>query len=498
MLSKKKVINRRTGKKILAETLALSMCAGLLQPGGGTKVLVYAAEGTGSEVLYNWDFEDNTTQSWKVSGWASIKEEEKLNIANTDGKIGFNFKGDTSQDGISAGIEQETFSGNDSFNADKISVDFYYDENLIKEGSLAVRAYAQDNVTWDGDIVIDGKNTIDITNNPELVIKDAGNGLKMTTLSFELDKTKLSEAQIGKMGVMVVGNKTDYDGKVYFDNITISKTTNSAAGETALKELYDFEDGLQGWKRDIGWTGDGVTVGDVTHDTEGKRLKMPLDYTGVSNDDWKDATVCLEDSNGLDFSAYNNMTFDFYYNPSSMTKGNIALKAAASVGDKDLFSEQKLVDYDDAAVSDGGNGFKKVTFSFKIDEEKAKTLKPGKIDIVITGRQTDYKGDIYIDNIKFSKTETAKVKELYDFSDGLQGWEKSGWINDGVKAGDVTHDAGSQKLKMGIDFSGVAGQSWVGAGISLTDKNGLDFSDYNTMSFEFYYDPAKFTEGNIA
>ena len=466
--------------------------------GGGTKVLVYAAEGTGSEVLYNWDFEDNTTQDWGVSGWTLESMKESVVVSNEAGRLKANLNfidqkdGDGKSNWIQAGVQQNKLTGVNFADADKISFDFWYKEDSKTTGGLTVKLVAQSG----SENILQGTDYIGVTDNTELSTEDAGNGWKKVKLSFGIDKTKAGEA--GDLMLLVIGNDTNYNGDVYFDNITVTKAENSAAGETALKELYDFEDGLQGWKRDTGWTGNGVTVGNATHDTEGKRLKMPLDYTGVSNDDWKDATVCLEDSNGLDFSAYNNMTFDFYYNPSSMTKGNIALKAAASVGDKDLFSEQKLVDYDDAAVSDGGNGFKKVTFSFKIDEEKAKTLKPGKIDIVITGRQTDYKGDIYIDNIKFSKTETAKVKELYDFSDGLQGWEKSGWINDGVKAGDVTHDAGSQKLKMGIDFSGVAGQSWVGAGISLTDKNGLDFSDYNTMSFEFYYDPAKFTEGNIA
>ena len=44
-----------------------------------------------------------------------------------------------------------------------------------------------------------------------------------------------------------VGRDTDYNGSVYFDNITISKASSQPV-DTDINKLYDFEDGtVQGW-----------------------------------------------------------------------------------------------------------------------------------------------------------------------------------------------------------------------------------------------------------
>ncbi len=496
-MASKKRIKRRTSKKVIAEVLALSMCVTIFQPGGGNSVLVYAAEETKSDIL-KWDFEDNTAEhGWSIpESGQSVLSELKI----TDGRLGVAYKGSSSEGWQQAGIEVFPDNKIDFEGADKVSLDFYYKDSNKTTGNLSLKIFVQ-NQEWE-DVISGDNTTINITDNENITPEEGQDGFKKVNLTFNLDDKITGTTKIAKISLAVVGQNTDYNGEVYFDNITVSKAGNTGDtgdtnGSTGLKELYDFADGLQGWEKD-NWIGENVTVGDIAYDAEGKRLELPVDYTNVSTEDWKDATVCFKDSKGLDFSAYNNMSFDFYYNPSSMTKGNIALKAAASVGNEDLFSEQKSVNDENAEVSDADNGLKKVAFSFKIDEEKAKTLRPEKIDIVITGRETDYNGNIYIGNIRFSKTESVKIKELYDFADGLQGWEKSGWINDGVKPGDVTYDADNQRLKMGIDFSGVADKSWVGAGISLEDSNGIDFSDYNTMSFEFYYEADKLTEGNIA
>lgn len=239
--------------------------------GGGTSVLVYASEETESDIIHKWDFEDGV-QNWKVSGWG----EENVTVTNKDGKTGINFKGDTSKDWLSAGIEQESFDGINSTDAEKISVDFYYNKNSITQGKLAVQAYVTNNVNWSENIIPD--NTIEITDNESLDIVDTGNGIMKVNLSFNLDKTKLTgTAQIGKMGFLAASKSSDYNGDVYFDNITIHKAA-STTEPPANGFVYNFNDNTtQNWNVS-GWTLESMKDGMNLANDSG-RLKAMLDFT---------------------------------------------------------------------------------------------------------------------------------------------------------------------------------------------------------------------------
>ncbi len=128
MLSKKKVINWRTGKKILAKTVALSMCVSLFQPGGGTKVLVHAAEETGNEII-KWDFEGSQEHGWNIpDGDKNILSD----LGVTDGRLGATYKGDVNNSWNQAGIEIYPDSNTDFNGMDKVSFDFYYKDDNKK------------------------------------------------------------------------------------------------------------------------------------------------------------------------------------------------------------------------------------------------------------------------------------------------------------------------------------------------------------------------------
>ncbi len=125
--------------------------------------------------------------------------------------------------------------------AEKISFDFYYEKDKKTKGDLTIQASAQDNVKWE-EVISEDSKIVDITGNINLPAEEVDGGFVKSTVSIMLDKTKMtSQVGIGKLVLVVVGNSTDYNGKVYFDNIKISKTVSAVMPTTtpaATKRPY--------------------------------------------------------------------------------------------------------------------------------------------------------------------------------------------------------------------------------------------------------------------
>ena len=121
--------------------------------------------------------------------------------------------------------------------AENISFDFYYEKDKKTQGDLAIQAAAQDSADWE-EVIPDEKRIIDITGNGELSFEEADGGLLKTTITVPLDKAKMTaQAGIGKLVLIVVGKNTDYNGKVYFDNIRITKTPASDESTESKDEV---------------------------------------------------------------------------------------------------------------------------------------------------------------------------------------------------------------------------------------------------------------------
>ena len=115
--------------------------------------------------------------------------------------------------------------------------DFYYEKDKKTQGDLAIQAAAQDSADWE-EVIPDEKRIIDITGNGELSFEEADGGLLKTTITVPLDKAKMTaQAGIGKLVLIVVGKNTDYNGKVYFDNIRITKTPASDESTESKDEV---------------------------------------------------------------------------------------------------------------------------------------------------------------------------------------------------------------------------------------------------------------------
>lgn len=170
-----------------------------------------------------------------------------------------------------------------------------------------------------------------------------------------------------------------------------------------VKQVWDFSDGAQGWVYDDSWAGDGYHgTGACEQDPEREMLKVSLDYSADVENGWSQTGISLTDQAGIDYSPYKVLTFDLYYDPNAYTTGQIAVKAYSD----NVFQDQ-ISNMNQGVVSDA-NGLKMVTLSMVCDAGYAQSEKPQTLMLIIIGNNTDYKGDIWFDNIKLSSIKEEK------------------------------------------------------------------------------------------
>ena len=176
-----------------------------------------------------------------------------------------------------------------------------------------------------------------------------------------------------------------------------------SAGEGA-ERLWDFADGIQGWTYDDSWKGDCEVTGGASHDAESEMLKVDVDFTAEQDNGWCQTGISFSEEGGIDYSAFNTLSFDLYYDTAAYTTGQITVKAASD----NVFQEQ-MEGIDSALTEDAGGTLKKASFTFKCDEGYAASEKPEKLLLLIVGNSTDYCGSLWFDNIRLSCVEEEDI-----------------------------------------------------------------------------------------
>lgn len=140
--------------------------------------------------------------------------------------------------------------------------------------------------------------------------------------------------------------------------------------------------------------------------TISRAIKLSVDYTKDSGASWSEFKIMNWLNDPVSFGGYNTLTYDFIYNPSKMTAGGFQTKLFISEKDgKEVVNAFDKINLDDAV--DIGGGLKKSKVTLKFDSKDSNV---SSITIGIIGSNTNYKGDIYIDNINFEK---GKAEEAY-------------------------------------------------------------------------------------
>lgn len=231
--------------------------------------------------------------------------------------------------------------------------------------------------------------------------EDLGNGYSKKTVSVET-ASDLAANLLCKVDLQITSYNCGYKGAIYIDNIKLSP--KGTINEDVTSIAWNFDDAtkaLDRWSYGGNWDYAGVTESVVNYDESSKSMKLSLDYSNNSTTSWSEFKVINNLSKTTSFKGYNKLTYDFIYDPSKMSKGGFMSKLYIS-GVADTNSSINL-----DKAEDYGNGLKKVkvTLNFKATDASADSIILG-----IIGSNTDYKGNIYIDNIVVGY---EKVVDLY-------------------------------------------------------------------------------------
>ncbi len=398
----KKRIKRRTYKKIIAKAMALSMCISIFQP-GGTGIVAYAAEETNNSIVHSWDFEDGM-QDWGVSGWTLEDMKSSMVVANESGrlKVSLDYKGKNDNGNtnwLQAGIQQNNLSGVSFAGTDTLSFDFWYKSDSKTTGSLSLKVVAESDI---GNVVTN--DTVSVTDNGNLPASELDDNWKKVNLSFKLDGSKTGTT-VNSFMLLVVGQDTDYAGDVYFDNIKVYKS-DTTEGDIPSEILYDFEENQpEGWD-----VSDWDFKEAIKLSNELQRLKAELDFSDKLSNGWAQAGIEQTELSGVDFAGKNCITFDFYYNDQYKSAGNFTIKA---VVEADVNGSSKSIISSDCLDVTSNNelpeekledGWTKKKLTFDLDEIQAATVPATRLVFLVVGRNTDYKGTLYFDNIRIFKS----------------------------------------------------------------------------------------------
>ncbi len=176
-----------------------------------------------------------------------------------------------------------------------------------------------------------------------------------------------------------------------------------AAGQVVKR--WDFSDGTQGWVYDDSWSGDSyIGETEFAWDKEKQMLKLSVDFSGSADNGYSQIGISLPSEDGLDCSQVGGLDFDFYYDETAYSTGDFTIKAFAD----NVFRDQSVI-VSQSLPEDTGDSLMMVNVSLGSDAYYAGREHPKKLMLQIIGNNTDYKGDIRIDNI------TLRTKKLEPF-----------------------------------------------------------------------------------
>ncbi|XCP85693.1 glycosyl hydrolase [Roseburia hominis] len=226
---------------------------------------------------------------------------------------------------------------------------------------------------------------------------------------------------------------------------------------------------------------------------ENGMVKATVDYSADADKDYSKMAISSWNDDGISFEEVTKVTLDFYYDEAKMTSGSFKLTVnsdALNVGDTAL-------DLSAAEVVDGT--LKKLPVTLKCDAANGSV---NGITFCLIGVNTDYKGDIWLDNIQFVAEEPkpASDAKTWDFEDGTT----QGWYFDNSWAGDSYHgptenvcSVENGRLKVDMDYSKDVENGWLQPAISISPEGGIDFSGATMLGFEMYFSAEAKTTGNI-
>ncbi len=285
--------------------------------------------------------------------------------------------------------ELYTYDAKVTIDADAYATLTASDSNYIKVQGVAKIGSSWSYITGDSEAAIYAKDFVADGDNYSADIK--------------IDFTD-KQGQLMEIDFVVVG--VGFKGIVNFSDVTVTsysveKPELEAKDPTVLSDLATEED-FSKWGTEGGYQyghGDKTSTTaapEISYDSENQRLKVSLDYTANSASDWSEAKVNYTPAEPADLSQYNQISVDIIY-PAGLKSPKMKFFSNG------IFNKDTAVD--ESTAEDLGNGFKKVTVtvSFSPTTTKMETVMVG-----VIGVKSDFKGDVYLDNLTLSQADPTK------------------------------------------------------------------------------------------
>lgn len=273
------------------------------------------------------------------------------------------------------------------------------------------------------------------------------------------------------------------------------------AAETTVTPVrsWDFSQDAAGWyygDKDWVYQYSGNENSSVSYDGEKEALKATVDYSQDGDSSWSQAGICYYTDDGMDLTGVNNVTFDIFYDTVLRTKGGFSVKAFTNAGVDQYVS----VNPDTEEVVEGTLVKNQVSIDFAaLLEEKGSFVND--FTLALIGVNTDYQGDIWIDNVSLNKVETNSIEEVelgsFDFEDGIDGWYYGdGWEYQ-YNGTLPTIEAENGRLKVNVDYSQDKDKDWSNIAVCYWNDEGLHLKGASRISMDVWFETDKLTEGEL-
>lgn len=252
-------------------------------------------------------------------------------------------------------------------------------------------------------VTIDGKDYYKASVKYTFGDKVGANDPVTGSWSSEVDFNKVVTDTVHAVSIKIAGANCDYKGDILIANAQIKdapKTDVEYKDPTVLSDLSSEED-YDNWSQDGAWDyyhgGEDNTSPDISYDEAGQRLKVSLDYSANKDKSWSEAKVKYSAAKPADVSGYNRISIDVIYPKQFADSFSIKLYSKGTDEKTEVINAYTSVDDAKAVDAEGGLRKATVTLSFTPSEIPVQDITVG-----IVGKSTDFKGDVYLDNLTLS------------------------------------------------------------------------------------------------
>lgn len=210
---------------------------------------------------------------------------------------------------------------------------------------------------------------------------------------------------VNQVTVQFAGYLCDYSDKIAIANARLENVEGNGGVQSEVVKEWTFDNGIGGWEYtnwDYQYNGETPTTA-----AENGMLRVDVDYSKDKEFDY--SKIAVREWGDVELVGVNKTTFDFYYDPAKLD-GSFAIEETIQYdnGSKSAASSSTTVNTENAVDVDGG--LKKVTVELTFDPITQDTC--CNTVLCIIGKNTSYKGSLWIDNLKMIK-ETSSTEEIY-------------------------------------------------------------------------------------